>query len=152
MKIKISANKSGFNNNMRIKVLAIFLVSLIISLSYFDSSEYVRCTHIVLCEFLELNAHLENTLKPDILLKDFCRIKDTFFSILENSIFSKELVQSIFIFSGPAILESFMIKYANLNMQDQDTILANNINTSPLIETSIISNNLNLVEISVIRS
>jgi len=90
---------------MRLKVLSIFLVCLILALSILDSPEYVRCGHIFLCEFLELHAHLEGILGSDSIKGSFLIRKDNFFSILENLLYRKELIQEIIIVCIPAILE-----------------------------------------------
>lgn len=51
---------------MKKKLLAILLIILIASLTVLDAPEYVRCTDVGICEFLEVYAHLGNNIRSDI--------------------------------------------------------------------------------------
>ena len=52
--------------------LKIFLTCLFCVLSLFDAPEYMHCTHIGVCEFLELHAHLKPSQEVENI---FIRIK-----------------------------------------------------------------------------
>jgi len=77
---------------MKLKVLAISLICLILALSILDAPEYVRCTDIGLCEFLELHGHLDNILKSDIIRHISNIAKNNLFSMLESIINSKDSI------------------------------------------------------------
>ena len=123
---------------------------MILGMSILDAPEYVRCTHLDICEFLELHAHLANVLKTDMLYHISYAEKNNFYSILENLIYSKELIKNIFIFCIPAILTSFKI---SLNLKkSRNPILLNAQNIHPLFENNLTSQTLEFMESSVILS
>lgn len=135
---------------MNIKILIVFIVCLILALSILDAPEYVRCTDIGICEFLELHGLLGNILKLDIIKHISYVATNTFSSILENLINSKELIQKFIFFSIPAILKSFKVSITLTKRQH--LVLENSEHTFHSIENSLSPQNLKLVAISVIRS
>ena len=135
---------------MNRKALKIFLVCLILTLSILDAPEYIRCTHIGFCEFLELQVHFSNTLKSDLTEYPAWIALNTFFSILENSKKSKELIKNPIISYIPAILTFFRFPY--IPIKRENLYLKNIELPYPPIENSMTSPILKLLEISVIRS
>jgi len=135
---------------MRLRVLAIILVCLILMLSILDAPEYVRCTDTGICEFLDLHGHVADIQKSDILKHVSYIVINNFFSLLENSINSKELIQNFIIFCIPDTRDSFKISCPLLIGQNKDLEKTNHI--TPFKENSLYSQNLKLVQISVIRS
>ena len=135
---------------MRLKVLAIFLVCLILALSILDAPEYVRCAHTDICEFLDLHGHLDNVLKSDIIKQISHVAKNNFYFILEDLIDSKELIKKLVIFYLIAILYSFKISLAL--KKNPNTFLLKTKHTLPLFENNLTSQILKLIEISVILS
>ena len=133
------------------KALKIFLVCLILALSLLDAPEYIRCTHLGLCEFLEFCSHFSNTSKSDLTEHHPSWISiDTFFSILEGLKNSRELIKDPTSYYIPAILTFFKFPYIPIN---RETLYLKNIELSyPSIENSTSSPILRLIEISVIRS
>ena len=135
---------------MKLKVLAISLICLILALSILDAPEYVRCTDIGLCEFLELHGHLDNILKSDIIRHISNIAKNNLFSMLESIINSKELIQDLISFSNLAVINFSKISCTLTKNQGLD--LVKKPRASPLIENNSIEQNLKIVKISVIRS
>lgn len=135
---------------MRLKVLAIFLVLLFVMLSVLDAPAYVRCSDIGICEFLDLHGHLSNVLKSDIIRYFSSIILNNFFTLLENSINNKELILNFIIFCVPDSRDSFAIACPLLMGQNADLEKKNHI--TPFKENSLYSQNLKLVQVSVIRS
>lgn len=135
---------------MKAKVLVIFLVCLILVLSILDAPEFVRCSDIGICEFLELHGLLGNILKSDIMIH-ICFVEtNNFSSILENLINKKELIQNLIFSSIPAVLKSFKISITLIKREL--IVLASTEHKFPLIENNLSSQNLKLIGISVIRS
>ncbi len=135
---------------MNRKALKIFLVCLILVLSVLDAPEYIRCAHIGLCEFLELNAHMSNSLKSDSINHHSRVGRDNFFSILENLIDSKELIKNLIIFYIPAILS--LLEFSRIPIKREELYLRNIELLSLSIEKGMTSYTLKLLEISVILS
>lgn len=135
---------------MRLKVLAIFLVCLILALSILDAPEYVRCAHTDICEFLDLHGHLDNILKSDIIKQISHAAKNNFYFILEDLIDSKELIKNLFIFYLLAILYSFKISCTYT--KSKIPILLNTKHIGPLFENILTSETPKFLEISVILS
>jgi hypothetical protein len=135
---------------MKLKGLAIILVCLILAMSILDAPEYVRCTSLGICEFLDLHAHLDNLFKSD-MIKQISRVsKINFYSLLEDLINSKELIKNLIIFCIPAILSSFKISLAL--KKSKNPVLLNTRHLPPLLENNITSQTLKFIEISVILS
>lgn len=135
---------------MKLKVIAISVICLILSLSILDAPEYVRCTDIGICEFLEIHGHLDNILTSDIICHISHVISNNFFPMLEGIINSKERIQNLICFSNPAILNFPEISCNLIKSQDPD--LAKKIPVPCLKESKSIEQNLKIVKISVIRS
>jgi len=51
-----------------ISLMGVFLVCLIFALSLLDAAEYVHCTHLDICEFLEIQGKLEDPQKERYIL------------------------------------------------------------------------------------
>ena len=135
---------------MRLKVLAIFLVCLILALSILDAPEYVRCAHTDICEFLDLHCHLDNVLRSDIIKQISHAVKNNFYFILEDLIDSKELIKNLIIFCLPAILYSFKIL---LDLKkNQNTVFLKSKHTLPLFANILTSKTPKFIETSVILS
>lgn len=135
---------------MRLRVLAIFLICLILALSILDAPEYVRCVHTDICEFLDLHGHLDNILRSDIIKQISHAAKNNFYFILEDLIDSKELIKNLIIFYLVAILYSFKISLAL--KKNQNTVLLKTKHAHPLFENNLTSQTLKFIEISVILS
>ncbi|MGA1863693.1 MAG: hypothetical protein ACMUHX_01390 [bacterium] len=135
---------------MRLKVLAIFLVCLILALSILDAPEYVHCVHIDICEFLDLHGHLDNILKSDIIKRISFAAKNNFYLVLEDLTDSKELLKRLIIFYLIAILYIFKISCAYKKTKDH--VLLNTKHKPPLFEKNLVPQTLKFVEISVILS
>ena len=134
---------------MRLKVLAVFLVCLILALSILDAPEYVHCVHIDICEFLDLHGHLDNILRSDIIKQITHSVKNNFYFILEDLTDSKKLIKKLIIFYLVAILYVFKISCA---YKKKDTPLLSTKHKPPLFEENLVHQVLEFVEISVILS
>ena len=135
---------------MRLKVLAIFLVCLILALSILDAPEYVRCVHTNICEFLDLHGHLDNILKSNIIKQITHAAKNNFYFILEDVIDTKELIKNLIIFCLLSILYAFKISCAYTKAKNP--VLLNTKHKSPLFENDLTSQTLKFLEVSVILS
>lgn len=135
---------------MRLKVLAIFLVCLILALSILDAPEYVHCVHIDICEFLDLHGHLDNVLRSDIIKRITHSVKNNFCFVLQDLTDIKELIKKLIIFYLVAILYVFKISCAYKKIKD--TVLLSTKHKPPLFEKNLVPQALKFVEISVILS
>jgi hypothetical protein len=135
---------------MRSRVLTLFLICLIIALSILDAPEYVRCIDIGLCEFLEVTGHIMNHFKKFIIQFTSFRTKYNFFSILEETIDTRKLYKNIIILLLPAIFRFFKDSYSLI--KNQVIVLLKTVHFAPLFENISCSQNLKLIEISVILS
>lgn len=135
---------------MKPKALSIFLICVILALSVLDAPEYVKCTDIGICEFLELQCHLGNDIISEVIGHIFDVKRNNLFSMMENIINRKELIQNLIFFSIPAILKSIRSGYKPAKGQNIDS--TDTENSTYLIENILIEENLKIVEISIIRS
>lgn len=136
---------------MKGMILKIFLICLIIILSILDAPEYIQCIHIGQCEFFELNAHLSNDLKSNIMENHYSyEARNNFFSIFNNLINNNELIKNFISFYIAAILT--FLNFSFLHIKRKTPYLVNIAVPSFLIENSMPSQTLKLLEISVIRS
>lgn len=135
---------------MRLKVLAIFLICLILALSVLDAPEYVRCVHVDICEFLDLHGHMDNILKSDIIKQISLATKNNFYFVLEDLTDSKELLKKLIIFYLISILYVFKISCAYKKAKDH--VLLNTKHKPPLFEKNLVPQTLKFIEISVILS
>ena len=76
------------------KRVSLILICLFIALSIFDAPEYVKCTHFVLCEFLEIRGLIPDLLDAKISGEAFLSQKNNFFSLLEGLLKGKEYIPS----------------------------------------------------------
>jgi len=127
-----------------LRIIAILLVCIILALSIIDSPEYIHCIHLDLPGSLDLHAIVFDIIKVDIISKCSYEIRDSFFSILEDSLDHKESVISLFFLAYHLL--SFLIGRRNTDLGDPALSL------SVLVEQPLISNVPNLIGISVIRS
>ena len=132
------------------KVLAILLICLILSLSILDAPEYVRCTNVGMCEFLDLHAHQANILKLNTIMRFYNTAKNNYSSILENLIISKESIQSFVTLCIPAIIESF--KFLFPLKKTRNKFFIKKEQTFHLAENDLTVQTIDIVKISVIRS
>lgn len=135
---------------MNRKTLKIFLVCLILALSILDAPEYIRCTHIGFCEFLELHYHISNTLKSDLTESTSWVAVKASSLILANLKNSKEIIKGPIISYIPAVLTFFKFPY--IPIKRENLYLGNIELPHPVIENSMTSPILRLLGISVIRS
>lgn len=142
-------NSSGKNIGV-IKVLAILLICLILSLSILDAPEYVRCTDIGICEFLDLHAYSANILSLDIIMRFFNAPKNKFYSVLENLIISKESIQNFVNLCIPAIIDSF--KFLCPLKKEKNINFAKTEHTFHLVENDLAEQTIDILKVSVIRS
>lgn len=75
---------------MRLKIIAILVVCIFLTLSILDTPEYVHCINLDLPGSIGLHATVFNILKVKIISKACNMARDNFISILENSIDNKE--------------------------------------------------------------
>lgn len=75
-------------------------------MSTFDAPEYVRCTHIGICEFLDLSGHILRTLVSDIPSRHAHAGPRNFVDILENMDNENESRRHYAFLSPPAVLRS----------------------------------------------
>lgn len=135
---------------MRLKVLAIFLVCLILALSILDAPEYVHCVHIDICEFLDLHGHLDNVLRSDIIKQITHSVKNNFYFVLKDLTDSKELIKKLIIFYLVAILYVFKISCAYTKIKNP--VLLNTKYKPHFLEKNLVPQALKFIEISVILS
>lgn len=132
------------------KFLKIFLVCLILILSILDAPEYINCVHIGVCEFLEIQGQISNSLKSDNTEHHFHMARDNFFMFLEDLAYSNELAKGLFIFYLPFI-QTFP-KFSSILKQKKNQYLQKIMFSSFSVVNNTIFYSLELLEISVIRS
>lgn len=71
------------NKSFPIRKLRVFSLSLVIGLAFFlcilsglDAPEYIRCTHVGVCEFLEICGELGSSQKLKILMDSLGKLSD----------------------------------------------------------------------------
>ena len=145
------------NGNLRfsMRLAGIFLVCLICLLSFLDADEYVHCSHIGICEFLDLKGNVnglscdeaENLINQNNIIADYCQY---YFKklLVHNMAYRDRLSLSIYYLSeyiNP--LKKILYPPSNKAI----TFLINQEYTVPSIDC-FISQNLQIIATSSIKS
>ena len=135
---------------MKLKIFAICLVCLILGMGILDAPEYVRCTHLGLCEFLEFQGHLLNILQLKKMTHIMSTTRNHFFSVLEDILSRKKLIQKIFSFCIPNLLMS--LKTSSPDHNARDFLIKEIGNKYPLLDIFTAMQTLALIQTTVMLS
>ena len=104
-------------------------------MSTFDAPEYVRCTHIGICEFLDLSGHILSMLVSDMPNRHARAGPRNFVDILENMDNENESRRHYAFLSPPAVLRTCVrvfnpsghLKFIGLNTRQRAIVFLEDI-------------------------
>ncbi|MGA1863974.1 MAG: hypothetical protein ACMUHX_02815 [bacterium] len=128
---------------MRLKIIAIFVVCIFLTLSILDTPEYVHCINPDLPDSLDLHLIVSNILNVKIISKAFDITFKNFISILENSLDDKEYFLPLIMLSDH--LSSFISKNSNSYSEYPKQTF------KILIDKNLVSEVTKLIGISIMR-